>query len=349
MQFGRGKPTVGIFFDSDLGESIDSVLALAVLYGMQGKNESRVLSISIPKPDLDTLKFGDILQRFFLATPPGPDTGGGVGVMKSVPVGMPWDGKAEAPKPAVIATLANFKSPVKDKRDSADPSTLFRNLLQAQYDQNAIFVLGGPATNLAAALDFRGMKDLIAVKIRYLVVAGGAFPDGPPEGHIKADVAAAKKIFAEWPTPIFAAGSEMGAALQFPGASIDKEFAPIPNHPVVTAYRAYHAMPYDAPALDAVAALYAGRPAGGYFKLSDPGTITVRDDGRTVFAPSALGKHQYLIPDPAQKEKILQTWVELASAKPVPPVRRFRPVAADADKDAPADKDKEKVADPAKP
>jgi inosine-uridine nucleoside N-ribohydrolase len=347
MQFGRGKPSVGIFFDSDLGESIDSVLALAVLYGMQGKNESRVAAISIPKPDVDTLKFGDVLQRFFLAAPVGPDTGGGVGTLKNVPVGMPWDGKGEDPKPAVTATLAAFKSSVKDKRDSADPSTLFRNLLQAQYDQNAIFVLGGPATNLAAALDFRGMKDLILAKVRYLVVAGGAFPDGAAEAHIKGDVAAAKKVFAEWPTPIFAVGSEVGAALQFPGASIDKEFAAIPNHPVVAAYKGYRAMPYDAPALDAAAALYAGRPTAGYFKLSDPGTITVRDDGRTVFAPSAQGKHQYLIADAGQKDKILQAWVELASAKPVPPVRRFRPpVAADADKNA---ADKDKVVDPAKP
>ena len=53
--------------------------------------------------------------------------------------------------------------------DTGDPDTLFRNYLEAQYDQNAFFVLTGPATNLAAALDFRGMKDLIAAKIKYLV------------------------------------------------------------------------------------------------------------------------------------------------------------------------------------
>ena len=37
------------------------------------------------------------------------------------------------------------------------------------------------------------MKELIAAKIKYLVVAGGAFPEGPAEAHIKADIRAARK------------------------------------------------------------------------------------------------------------------------------------------------------------
>ena len=80
------------------------------------------------------------------------------------------------------------------------------------------------------------------------------------------------------------------------------------------------------------AALYAGRPKAGYFKVSDPGTIHVLDDGRTSFTASDKGKQQYLAVDAEQKEKVLQAYVELASAKPV--IRqRFRPVdAAAADK-----------------
>ena len=43
MQFGQGKPPVGTVFDCDMGNSIDDALALAMLYGFQGKNETRVL------------------------------------------------------------------------------------------------------------------------------------------------------------------------------------------------------------------------------------------------------------------------------------------------------------------
>ena len=112
------------------------------------------------------------------------------------------------------------------------------------------------------------------------------------------DVAAARKLFAEWPTPIVAVGSEVGDALPYPGASIEKDFAWSPAHPVVDAYRAFKPMPYDAPASALAAVLYAVHPEDGYFTLSDPGTITVQDDGRTRFTPAADGKHRYLIVDP---------------------------------------------------
>ena len=83
-------------------------------------------------------------------------------------------------------------------------------------------------------------------------------------------------------------------------------------------------MPYDTPTWDLTAVLYAVRPDAGYFKLSDPGTIKVLDDGRTKFTPAMEGKHRYLILDPAQKERIIETFTEIASAKPVPRQSRFR-------------------------
>ena len=92
-------------------------------------------------------------------------------------------------------------------------------------------------------------------------------------------------MFAEWPTPLVAVGAEVGAALPYPGASIEKDFAWSPAHPVVDAYRAFKPMPYDAPASALAAVLYAAHPEDGLFTLSPPGTITVPDDGRTQFTP----------------------------------------------------------------
>jgi hypothetical protein len=221
-----------------------------------------------------------------------------------------------------------YRKQVRSVIDTGDPQTLIRNYLEAQYDGNAIFVLSGPATNLAAALAFPGLKETIAAKVKYLVVAGGAFPSGAPEAHIQADIPAARKVLAEWPTPIVASGYEIGAALEFPGSSIDKEFAAAaPDNPIADAYRAWRPMPYDAPSWAMAASLYAARPNEGYFKLSDPGTIHVRDDGGTSFAASDQGRHRYLVNDAAQKGRILRAYVELASAKPVPR-QRFRPVEA---------------------
>jgi len=223
-----------------------------------------------------------------------------------------------------------YRNEVRSVIDTGDCCTLIRNYLEAQYDQNAFFVLSGPATNLAAALAFPGLKETIAAKVKCLVVAGGAFPSGAAEAHgseehIRADIPAARKVFAEWPAPIVASGYEVGAALPFSGASIDNEFAAaIPDNPIADAYRAYRPMPYDAPSWAMAASLYAAKPNEGYFKLSGPGTIRVHDDGRTSFTASEKGRHQYLINDPAQKDRILRAYVELASAKPVQR-QRFRP------------------------
>jgi inosine-uridine nucleoside N-ribohydrolase len=328
MQFGRGgKPSAGTFFDSDFA-TVDTLLALGVLHGMQGKNDCRVAILTMSRPNVPVAGYIDAVERFYR----GP-----AGNFAQVPpIGMRTTGSAGDTPAAFTAPFSKKKADgtpaylnkVATAVDTGDPNTLFRNYLQSQYDQNAFFILAGPATNLAAALGFRGMKDLIAAKIKYLVVAGGAFPSGPAETHIKADIAAAKKVFAEWPTPIIVAGNEIGTALEFPGASIDKEFAAaVPDNPVADAYRAWKPMPYNTPSLAMAASLYAGRPKEGYFKLSEPGTITIHDDGQTSHAASADGKHQYLIADPAQQAKIIQAYIDLASAKPVPP-QRFRPPAA---------------------
>jgi hypothetical protein len=120
------------------------------------------------------------------------------------------------------------------------------------------------------------------------------------ETCIQADVAAAEKVFAEWPTPIVIVGREIGEALPFPGDSIERDFAwSSARHPVVGAYRAYQPMPYDAPSWAMAAMLYAVRPNDGYFKVS------------------GSGKPRSLILDPEQKERIIRAYIEMVSAKPV--------------------------------
>ena len=316
----------GAFFDSDFS-TVDDLLAVSLLYGLQGKGDCRVAILSVSRQNLAVAGFVDVVQRFYH----GP-----AGNFAQLPaIGMLTAGPAGETSPAFTAPFqktktdgsAVYKNHVKSVIDTGDPGTLLRNYLEAQTDKGSFVILSGPATNLAAALTFRGLKELIATKCRMLVVAGGTFPEGAPEAHIKADIAAAKKVFAEWPTPIVASGAEIGAALEFPGAAIDKQFAEaVPDNPVADAYRAWKPMPYDTPSWAMAAALYAARPKEDYFKVSGPGKIVVDDQGRTSFVPAENGTHHYLMIDPAQKEKIITAYVELASAKPE--VRRFRgPVA----------------------
>jgi inosine-uridine nucleoside N-ribohydrolase len=347
MQFPRqGKPPVGVIFDCDMGARIDTALALALLYGFDGKNEVRVISLSVSRNSLTSAAYTEAIGKFYA----GAVSGAFGGAPRTLPVGMNDTGPAAPDTPMLTVPLARqtpdgkpfYDRGIHKLNDTAEPVALIRNALTSQYDQNAIALLAGPATNLVKILDLPGVSELIARKVRFLSVVAGAYPNGPADPYVKADIRAAKRLFAEWPTPIVAAGAETGAALLYPGESIERDFAWSPAHPVVDAYRAYRTMPYDAPSWDMTAVLYAARPQEGYFKLSDPGTLRALDDGRVKFTPSAGGKHRYLILDPEQKERIIKTYTEVASAKPVVRQFRFRK------KDQP-DKDAKPEATPAKP
>jgi hypothetical protein len=332
---GSARPPVGIAFDGDLGNRIDAMLAVAMLNGLTAKSEARRISLSVSRPSLISAQLAEVVSNFYRAPPPA-GRGGGVGAITEGMIGMPEGGAAATAnndeKSALAATLSKkgpdgtplYNSTVKGLLNTAESAVLIRNLLLAQHDGNAAIVLAGPATGVVRLLGLYRSGPQITAKCRALVVAAGSFPAGPPEATIQSDVAAAQKLFAEWPTPIVAVGSEVGDALPYPGASIEKDFAWSPAHPVVDAYRALKPMPYDAPAAALAAVLHAVHPDESYFKLSDPGTISVLDDGRTRFSPGADGKHRYLIVDPAQKDRIIALYSAMVSAAPAPRPSRGR-------------------------
>jgi len=95
---------------------------------------------------------------------------------------------------------------------------------------------------------------------------------------------------------------------------------------VVDAYTAYQPMPYDAPSYDMAGVLYAVHPESGLFALSEPGSLAMDDGGRFKFTTGGGGKVRSLMVDTSRKSKIIETYIEIASAKPVPPaVRRPKP------------------------
>jgi inosine-uridine nucleoside N-ribohydrolase len=324
----QGNPPVGILFDTGLGNRIDEALALALLYGLDGKGEARVIALSVSKPNLKAAALCEAIARFYA----GASNGAFGAVGRTLPIGLAERGNLSEDTPMLTVPLARrgadgkplYSHGIEKLTDTAEVRALIRNALAQQPDQGCIVVLTGPATNLAQVLDLPGAKEIIKNRVRLLSLAGGAYPNGAPQFNIKADVAAAKKLFAEWPTPIVAVGEEVGTALPYPAASIEKDFAWSPAHPIADAYRAHQPMPYDAPTAALSAVLHAIRPQENYFKLSEPGTISVLEDGRTQFTPTAEGQHRYAMLEATQQERVLNTFIELASAKPVPRQPRFR-------------------------
>ncbi len=331
MQFpGKKLPPLGVVFDSSMGRKIDDVLALGFIFGLTARQEPevRVISVTISHGDLKAAAFCDAMAWFFTDWKqrelPKRFRRRSRGPLKALPVGLLIENGSPLDAPMITAALSqrdangepSYRHTVKRPSDTADVAAVIRNALTAQHDQNAVVVLTGPATNLARLLDLHNIKPLLTKKIRHLVMEASVHLGATSDYNIAHDIPAARKLFAEWPTPIIVVGPETGHALPYPGSSIENDFGWTTRHPVVDAYRAYQEMPYDAPSAAMVAALYAIRPKRGYFHVSKPGRIDILNNGRTRFVPLANGQHSYLAVDSKQKGRIIETYRDVLSSIP---------------------------------
>jgi len=285
-----------VIFDTDIGNDIDDALALAMLHAMESRGEVRLLAVTITKDNPWAPRAASAIDTFYCRG--------------SIPIGTVRNGvtRDDGTYNRVIAD----RHPHAEKFEEAVP--LLRRTLETQPDASVVIVQVGFSTNLAALLGERGGRELAARKVKQLVVMAGHFTDPAyREYNVKEDVAAAKKLFEEWPTEIVASGFEIGLHIKYPARSIENDFAWTTRHPVVDGYRAYMKMPYDRETWDLTAVLYAVRPSRGYFGLSSPGTVRVQPRGETTFEPSAQGLHRFLTVDDVQRARILEVFLALAA------------------------------------
>ena len=317
MQFGQDK-TLGVIYQTTMDRP-DAALALALLHGYEGKREARVAALAVSGSGLGAAAFCDVVSRFYSGAGPAFNSN------RLLPVGLVADGPLPPDSAMVTAALERkndkgelaYVRGIRRVGDTSEVRAQIRNSMTGFVNGAIVVVLSAPATQLARVLDLAGTRELIAAKVRTLVIA---------DSGVRQDVEAARKVLAEWPTPVVLCDKSIGDAVPYPAASIENDFDWTPAHPVTDAYRAFKAMPYDAPSWDLVAMQYAIHPDSTLWRLSDPGSIAVNDDGRFGFTAAPGGKHRVVTAAPDQSAAILKAFVEIVSAKPVPrPVRGPRP------------------------
>jgi hypothetical protein len=279
----------------------DAALALAMLYGFQGRKESRMGSVCVNGSGLGAAIFCDIVYHFYALGPAR-------NANDVLPTGLAADGPMPADPTMVRTALAGpYARGITKVSDTSLAESVIRN--GVIFNAEAVMILSAPATSLAKSFDIQGTKEIYKERVKMLVVV---------DSGATQDVPALRRVLAEFPAPIVYCGKDVGDALPYPGASIAKDFAWAEgHHPVCDAYTAYKPMPYDAPSYDLAAALYAVHPESGLFALSEPGALAIAPGG---------GKVRSMLVETRRKDKIIETYVELASAKPLPPaVRRPKP------------------------
>jgi inosine-uridine nucleoside N-ribohydrolase len=216
---------------------------------------------------------------------------------------------------------------LKRSADAPEATVLLRKILAAQPDQSVVIVQVGFASNLAKLLDTAPDKvspltgkELAAKKVKLVSAMFGAFrTDGGAdhrEYNVTEDLPAAKKFVADWPTPIVFSGFEVGNSITYPAVSIEKDFGYCKNHPLAEAYRLYSPPPHNRPCWDLTSVLHAIYPDRGYFGLSEPGQVTVANDGVTKHTPAKNGKHRFLTVSQEQRSRCREAFVYLASQPP---------------------------------
>jgi purine nucleosidase len=301
---------VHLIFDTDIGNDIDDALALAMIHALETRGEAKLLAVTVSKDNLYAGPFVDLIDTFYLR--PG------------IPIGTVRNGKTPDDgtylRPVVESGL--YPHSLTDSQKAPDAVTVLRRTLAAEKDHSVVIVQVGFSTNLARLLESRPDhssmmpgRELVRQKVRLICVMAGHFPTGAPEYNVKVDIDSARKLFTDSPAPIVFSGYEVGSAILYPAASIQRDFAYVPHHPVADAYRDYKPMPYDRPTWDLTAVLFAVRPKDS-FSLSPRGRVSVDDQGVTTFVEDKTGPHQYLIATPQQDQHALAQMIELASRPP---------------------------------
>lgn len=315
-------PAAKIIFDTDLGNDVDDVLALAMLHALQSRGACELLGVTISNPTELAGPFAEAINGFY--------------GRPNIPVGCvpPWakPGEEASKYLGLIERrdAGRLRYPHRLKQGSRAPTavTLLRQLLSAETDGSVILVQVGYFSNLAALLASGPDRhsplagpELVRRKVKLLSVMAGAFTaigKNPRylEFNVVRDLPAAQTVAADWPTPVVWSGFEIGIAVPYPAASIERDFGYARHHPVAESYYLYRPPPHNRPSWDLTAVLCAVFPDRGYFDLSEPGEVRVEADGFTRHTPSPSGRDRFLILRSEQKARVLEALVQLASQPP---------------------------------
>lgn len=309
---------VPVILDTDMGNDVDDVLAMALLHALEQRGESQLLAVTLSKDHPKAAPFVDAVNTFY--------------GRPSIPLGVVRDGATtdEGKFLGLVDQRAHYPHQLASGADAIDAVALLRATLAAQPDRSVTLIQVGFFTNFARLLqsapDRHSPLDgraLVERKVKLLSVMAGAFQtvDGHDnhylEYNIIKDIPAAQFLARHWPTPILWSGYEVGVAAPYPHESIEQDFSAYPHHLLRDAYYRYLPPPHDRPSWDLTSVLAAVHPQRHYFDLSPPGRVEVEADGFTRFRQDKAGRDRFLILDAGNAPRVVEALRLLVSQPPM--------------------------------
>ena len=232
---------VRIIFETDMGNDVDDVLALDMLYKYQDAGKIQLLLISNNKGNAYSAPFIHLMNDFYGWS--------GIPVASSPAELLPRQKEKQPSYVEAVAASGVFPASSAETFDSVEK---YRQVLAAQPDRSVVIVSVGLLSNLKRLLDSAPDRyselpgrELVARKVRLLTMMGGSF-DGQRrrEFNIRIDIPAARAVFGRWPTDILVSPWEVGGQIFYRCAALDK-IGYAAQHPLKMAYASYLPMPYD--------------------------------------------------------------------------------------------------------
>ena len=305
-----------IIFDTDMGNDVDDVIALDMLYKYHDAGDINLLGIVSSRREVGSVQFLDVMNTLY-GYPTLP-----IGIVKTYPTeGYKMDPRVKYAE--YTAAKHPYARSVKDYEALPDGYKLFRRLLAAEEDGSVTIVAVGFSTNLSRLVaspadEFSPLtgKELIARKVKRVVMMAGNFYEQKPEYNIRKDIVAATRFIEECPVEILFSDYKLGHDVLYPFTALYDCFGFMEHHPAIVAFEYYGTMPYNRPSWDPTAVLYAVELSGKYASLSKRGYVTVNQKGVTIFTEDNKSKHRYFTTTDAQRMATLRRIIEITKRRP---------------------------------
>ena len=323
MVLHAGEP-VKIILDTDIGNDVDDMLALALAHVLEDRGEIEILAVTMTNDSPSSLRLVSAVNTFY-NRPNIP-----LGIVKAG--SSRCDGRFAQEFVEMKDEYGRlfFPNQFGDSAETFEAVSVLRRTLAAQPDNSVVIVQIGFFMNLAGLLDSApdtysplNGKELISQKVKYVSIMAGIF-DGtgkkyPQQGagfNVARNIPAARNVVENWPTEIVFNGSEIGRELLYPIRHFYEDYEYVPHHPVKEWYTHFRRHQDRQLTFDLHSVLYAARQDQGYYKTSNPGKVTFDEKGICDFKPSPDGKHCYLNVDAEQIELIQKAFIQLLCSPP---------------------------------
>jgi hypothetical protein len=240
IQYLPSVAVANILLDTDIGPDCDDAGTVAIMHALADLGEARILGAGVTVSNPWSAPTLDAINTWYKR----PD----------LPIGtLKESGFLESGSPYTENVAKNFPNDLINGINAPDAILAHRKVLAAQADASVTMVAVGPLRNMRNLLNSVGDansslngRDLIAAKVKRLVIMGGKFPSGS-EWNIEQDPVAAQSVVNNWPTEIVFSGAEVGASINT-GHSLTSN-TPADN-PVRRAYELYVGANQDRPSWD---------------------------------------------------------------------------------------------------